>query len=79
MKIIKRIGVVRLIISVVVLALIGSFIFRKQIQEHRVSKAKLEMMKRMSKTEPKEWRKEMKQIYDSLILEKVDTVDNIQN
>lgn len=79
MKILKRIGIVRMLISIIVIALIGSFIFSKQIQKHRVTRAKIEMMKRMTQTEPKEWAGQIKQVYDSIILERVDTTDDLQN
>ena len=42
-----------------------------------MTKAKIEMFKRMLKNEPNEWPEEFKDVYDSIIIEKTDTVDVI--
>ena len=74
MRRIGRFNIVQIIIGAVVLILFFVFLFRKKIAEHKVTKAKMEVFKRMSKTAPKEWDNEIKEVYDSMIVEKADTL-----
>jgi len=52
------------------------FIFRKEIKQNKITKAKLEMMERMSDTHVKQWGSEFKNIIDSLNINKVDSLSN---
>ncbi len=72
----KKINFVKLIIVVLAVILTALFLFKDHIREHKVTKAKLEMFKRMYKTPPEQWNNEFKQVYDSLIVEKLDTTKN---
>ena len=49
------------------------YYFREPIKDHKVTQAKMEMLKRMLKTEPKEWPGEFNEVYDSLIANKKDS------
>jgi hypothetical protein len=63
-------------IVLVLLAIIFSllFYFKEDIKEHKVTKAKMEMFKRMLKTEPEQWPGEFNEVYDSMFVEKVDSI-----
>ena len=63
-------------IVLILLAVIFSllFYFKEDIKEHKVTKAKIEMFKRMLKTEPEQWPGEFNEVYDSMIVKKVDSI-----
>ena len=64
---------IKLILLALVLIALGLYIFNDEIKEHKVTKAKMEMFKRMLKTQPNEWDEEFKEVYDSMIVEKKDS------
>ena len=61
-----------LILLVVIFSLL--FYFKEDIKEHKVTKAKIEMFKRMLKTEPEQWPGEFNEVYDSMIVKKEDSI-----
>ena len=63
-------------IVLILVAIIFSFIFyfKEEIKEHKVTKAKMEMLKRMLKTDPEQWPGEFNEVYDSMIVKNVDTI-----
>ena len=74
MKKIKSSVALKLVVTIVIVGFIVSMIFRKQIADHRVTKAKLEMMERMTKTPPNQWNDEFKTVWDSMIMQ-IDSVE----
>ena len=62
-----------LVLLVVIFSLL--FYFKEDIKEHKVTKAKVEMFKRMLKTEPEQWPDEFNEVYDSMIVKKGDSID----
>lgn len=71
---VKQLGLVKIVIGLVIIILFFVFLFRKQIAEHKVTKAKLEMFKRMSESNPQDWDTEVKEVYDSMFINKTDTI-----
>ena len=62
-------------ITAVVFVLISLvIIFQDEIQEHKLTKAKFEIMDRMLNNEPEQWPADIRQVIDSLVLEKKDTL-----
>lgn len=57
------------------------YLFRKPIFEHKVTKAKMEMLKRMYNSPPKDWDDELKHVVDSMLIERKDSItqDTIAN
>jgi len=70
---IDKIPFVKLTFAILAIIFTILFLFKDRISEHKVTKAKIEMLKRMYKTPPEQWDDEFKQVFDSLIIEKVDT------
>ena len=52
------------------LVLIGVLVFNKPIKEHRITKAKMELFRRMLHHPPEEWKEDIKTVVDSMVLEK---------
>ena len=52
------------------------YYYRKPIKEHKVTKAKMEMFRRMLKTEPEQWGGELHEVIDSMIINPSDTTIN---
>ncbi len=70
----RNFGLVKLVMGLVLLLFLILYLFKDEIKEHKVTRAKMEMFKRMTDTKPENWDEEFKQIYDSII---VDTQDSI--
>jgi len=70
----KKINFVKWILLFLALVFTGLFIFKDRIFEHKVTKAKIEMFKRMYESPPEKWDDEFKQVYDSMIVKKKDTM-----
>ena len=74
MKVLRPYGIVK-ITAICVFVLIGVLIaFRKPIMEHKITKAKLELFKKMAESPPREWDEAVKAAYDSLTTAKKDTL-----
>ncbi|MDF1696767.1 MAG: hypothetical protein P1U56_13080 [Saprospiraceae bacterium] len=71
-------SIVKAIVVGLVLLFALLFYFKEDIKEHKVTKAKMEMFKRMLKTEPEEWPGEFKEVYDSMIVIKEDSIPSSQ-
>ena len=71
---IAKLGLVRSVFIFLVIVLTMVFVFRDEIKESKYTKAKLEMFNRMKDNSPEEWPSEISNVFDSLILEKKDTV-----
>ena len=65
----------RNVIIFFVAVFLALYIFREQIKESRLTQAKMEMMKRMTDTPVEEWGGEFKTIYDSLMVQKKDSIE----
>ena len=72
----KRRKLLKLIPLVLVVILIALYIFQDEIKEHKVTKAKMEMLKRMYTSPPDEWDDEFIEVLDSMILEKKDSLQS---
>lgn len=73
-KSIEKFGVFKSVCAVLLVLVIVLVIFNKQIMDSKYTKAKIEMLNRMMFEEPENWPKEIRRVYDSLILEKKDTI-----
>jgi len=74
-EIIKKLGVVKIVGAALIVLLFILFVFREEIKESKYTKAKLEIFERMSDNKIKDWPTEISNVYDSLILEKLDTLN----
>lgn len=68
--------VVKIILVFLVVLFSVLFYFREPIKEHKVTKAKMEMFKRMLKTEPEQWGEEFHEVFDSMIVNNQDSIAN---
>lgn len=68
-------GIVRSVLIIVVLVLTLVFIFRERIKESKYTKAKMEIFNRMKDNKMEDWPSEISDVFDSLILEKKDTLN----
>ena len=59
----------------VLILVLSLFHYREEIRTHKVTKAKIEMFKRMLHTEPDAWPGEFKEVYDSLIVQEEDSLN----
>ena len=66
----------KLLFSLVIVGFLGSLVFKKQIMEHKVTKTKVEVMKRMSQSKPSEWGREIKDVLDSLMTHNQDSISS---
>jgi|GEM_PF-4709569 len=66
-------GLIKAAVIALILVLVTLLIFKDQIKEHKVTRAKMEMLKRMIKTTPDQWDDTVKEVYDSMFVEHPDT------
>ena len=68
-------SILKIVLGLLVIIFSLLFYFREDIKDHKVTKAKVEMFKRMLKTEPEQWPGEFNEVYDSMLVKKVDSLD----
>ena len=72
----KRLKLLRLLPLALIVILVSLYIFQDEIKEHKVTKAKMEMLKRMYTSPPEKWDDDFIEVFDSLILEKKDSLQS---
>ncbi len=73
---IEKLGVVKVIATLLIMVLLIVFVFREQIKESKYTKAKLEIFDRMKDSKLKDWPSEISNVIDSMILENQDTLNS---
>ncbi len=75
-KKIEQFGVVKFVAILICVILFFVFLFQEEIKESKYTKAKMEMFERMKDNKIEDWPSEISNVYDSMILEKKDTLNN---